>query len=127
LGITGAINFIVGYLPSARAGKIIHCTAGQRKHLQTDTWSTLGIIIGLALIIITGYTWLDGVVAIIFAFIILYTGYRIIRSSLAGIMDEIDKELLSRLVIVLNNNRHANINWIDLHNLRVIKYGGHFI
>jgi len=83
--------------------------------LQTDTWSTLGIIIGLALIIITGYTWLDGVVAIIFAFIILYTGYRIIRSSLAGIMDEIDKELLPDCHC-FKYNRHANINWIDLHN-----------
>ena len=125
VGSTGVINFIVGYF-AIRQGKKNNSLAllASGKHLQTDTWSTLGIIIGLALIIITGYTWLDGVVAIIFAFIILYTGYRIIRSSLAGIMDEIDKELLSKLVIVLNNNRHINTNWIDLHNLRVIKYGG---
>ena len=123
VGITAAINFFVGYFAMQR-GKRNNSLALQAsgKHLQTDTWSTLGIIIGLLLIIVTGRAWLDSVVAIVFAFIILYTGYKIIRSSLAGIMDEIDKELLSRLVVVLNHNR--KINWIDLHNLRVIKYGG---
>ncbi|MEP7277854.1 MAG: cation diffusion facilitator family transporter [Bacteroidota bacterium] len=123
VGITGIINFFVGYY-AIRKGKKNNSLALQAsgKHLQTDTWSTIGIIIGLLLIVLTGYTWLDSVVAIVFAFIILYTGYRIIRGSLAGIMDEIDTELLSKLVVVLNSNRRQN--WIDLHNLRVIKYGG---
>lgn len=120
---TAAINFLVGYF-SEKKGKKNNSLAlmASGKHLQTDTWSTIGIIIGLGLILFTGQKWLDGVVAIIFAFIIIYTGYKILRSSLAGIMDEIDKELLSELVLVLNNNRRQN--WIDLHNLRVIKYGG---
>lgn len=123
VGITAAINFVVGYF-AMRQGKKNNSLAleASGKHLQTDTWSTLGIIIGLLLIIFTKRTWLDSVVAIIFAGIILYTGYKIIRSSLAGIMDEIDMELLSRLVVLLNQNRQTN--WIDLHNLRVIKYGG---
>ncbi|MEO5682257.1 MAG: cation diffusion facilitator family transporter [Chitinophagaceae bacterium] len=123
VAITGAINFFVGYF-AIRKGRKNNSLALQAsgKHLQTDTWSTIGIIIGLLLIIFTGYTRLDSIVAIIFAFIILYTGYKIIRSSLAGIMDEIDSDLLSKLVTVLNNNRREN--WIDLHNLRVIKYGG---
>jgi divalent metal cation (Fe/Co/Zn/Cd) transporter len=36
-------------------------------------------------------------------------------------MDEADMELLNKMVVFLNENR--NINWIDLHNLRIIKYG----
>ncbi len=120
---TAAINFLVGYF-SEKKGKKNNSLAlmASGKHLQTDTWSTIGIIIGLGLILLTGQKWLDGVVAIIFSFVIIYTGYKILRSSLAGIMDEIDKELLSKLVLVLNSNRREN--WIDLHNLRVIKYGG---
>lgn len=120
---TAVINFLVGYF-SEKKGRKNNSLAliASGKHLQTDTWSTIGIIIGLGLILLTGQKWLDGVVAIIFSFIIIYTGYKILRSSLAGIMDEIDKELLSELVLVLNNNRREN--WIDLHNLRVIKYGG---
>ncbi len=52
---------------------------------------------------------------------IIFTSYRILRRSVAGIMDEADMELLERVVQVLNANRREN--WIDLHNLRVIKYG----
>ena len=52
---------------------------------------------------------------------ILYTGYKIVRSSVAGIMDEADEELIEKLVIVLNEHRKEN--WVDLHNLRIIKYG----
>lgn len=120
---TAAINFLVGYF-TEKKGKKNNSLAliASGKHLQTDTWSTIGIIVGLGLILLTGQKWLDGLVAIIFSFIIIYTGYKILRSSLAGIMDEIDKELLSKLVLVLNSNRRHN--WIDLHNLRVIKYGG---
>jgi cation diffusion facilitator family transporter len=81
----------------------------------------LGIIVGLALLYFTGYRWIDSVVAILFGTIIIATGYRILRKSVAGIMDEADIKLLTRMVEVLNANRREN--WIDLHNLRVIKYG----
>ncbi|MEP6674780.1 MAG: cation diffusion facilitator family transporter [Ferruginibacter sp.] len=91
------------------------------KHLQTDTWSTAGIIAGLILLLLTKINWIDSAVAIIFAVIIIFTGYRIIRSSVAGIMDEADIELLNKMVATLNANRQEN--WIDLHNLRIIKYG----
>ena len=53
--------------------------------------------------------------------VIIYNGYKIIRKSLAGIMDEADMDLLKDIVVLLNNNRKEN--WIDLHNLRVIKFG----
>lgn len=120
---TAVINFVVGAI-SIRNGKKNNSLAliSSGKHLQSDTWSTLGIIVGLALIRITKLTWIDSVTAIIFAFIIIYTGYQILRHSVAGIMDEADKELLLKVLAILNANRR--VNWIDLHNLRVIKYGG---
>jgi cation diffusion facilitator family transporter len=123
VAITAVINFVVGYF-SIRNGKKNNSLAliASGRHLQSDTYSTIGIITGLALILITGKIWLDGVVAIIFALVIIITGYRIIRSSVAGIMDEADNELLTKLVRILNQNRRGT--WVDLHNLRVIKYGG---
>lgn len=123
VAITALINYVIGYFTIKKGTKnnsLALIASG--RHLQSDTYSTLGIIAGLVLILLTGYKWLDSVIAIIFAFIIIYTGYRIVRSSLAGIMDEADRQLLSGLVALLNNNRRDN--WIDLHNLRVIKYGG---
>jgi cation diffusion facilitator family transporter len=119
---TALINFVVGYY-CLRTGQKNNSLAlvASGKHLQSDTWSTIGIIAGLILLYFTGYKWIDGVVAIVFGIIIIVTGYRIVRHSIAGIMDEADLKLLGRMVELLNANRL--VNWIDLHNLRVIKYG----
>ncbi len=122
IAITAFINFLVGFL-CIRQGKKNNSPAliASGKHLQSDTYSTVGVITGLVLIYITGYVWIDSVVAFIFAGIVIYTGYNILRISVAGIMDEADKKLLNRMITSLNTNRREN--WIDLHNLRVIKNG----
>ena len=122
VSITAAINYFMGSI-CVRAGRKSnsHALIASGKHLQTDTYSTLGIIVGLVLIYFTHQQWLDSAVAILFAGIIIITGYKIIRQSIAGIMDETDNELLIKLVATLNANRKEN--WIDLHNLRIIKFG----
>ena len=122
VGATAVINWILGFF-SLRQGRKNNSLAliASGGHLQTDTYSTVGIILGLILISVTGYIWIDSAVAIAFGFFIIYTGYKIIRRSLAGIMDEADMVLLTRMVDVLNANRRDA--WVDLHNLRVIKYG----
>ncbi|MBX2933751.1 MAG: cation transporter [Ferruginibacter sp.] len=122
IAITGIINYICGVI-CINTGKKNNSLAliASGKHLQTDTWSTIGIVAGLILIYLTKLLWLDSVIAILFAIIILYTGYKILRSSFAGIMDEADMKLLKQMVEMLNANRREN--WIDLHNLRIIKYG----
>lgn len=122
IGSTAFINWLLGYFTS-RQGRRNNSLAliASGKHLQTDSYSTVGIIIGLLLISVTGLGWIDPLVALVFGVIIIFTGYRIIRTSLAGIMDEADETLLGNMVKILNRNRFEN--WIDLHNLRVIKYG----
>lgn len=123
VALTAAINYITGAI-SIRRGKKNNSLAliASGKHLQSDTYSTLGIMAGLALIYFTKLAWLDSAVAILFAFIIMFTGYKILRQSIAGIMDEADLELLKNLVNLLKKERKDA--WVDLHNLRVIKYGG---
>lgn len=122
ISITAIINFITGWY-CIRTGKRNNSLAlvASGKHLQSDTISTVGIIVGLVLLFFTGLAWIDSVVAIIFGVIILYTGYTILRKSIAGIMDEADEQLLEKMVALLNEKRSDN--WVDLHNLRVIKYG----
>jgi len=122
VAVTAVINFVAGYICLQR-GKRNNSLAllASGKHLLSDSYSTIGIIGGLLLIFITNKTWIDSAVAIIFGGIIIYTGYKIVRSSIAGIMDEADADLLKKMVLVLNSNRREN--WIDLHNLRIIKYG----
>ncbi|MGN6601482.1 MAG: cation diffusion facilitator family transporter [Ginsengibacter sp.] len=119
---TAFINYLGGYyaVKKGKENKTLALVA-TGKHMQSDTFATTGIVIGLVLMFVTGYAWIDSAIALLFAFIIIFTGYKILRNSLAGIMDEADKELLSDVVHYLNENRREN--WIDLHNLRIIKYG----
>ena len=69
----------------------------------------------------TGIAWIESATAIIFALFIIVEGSKIIRQSIAGITDEADTDLLQQLIEVLNRDKRTA--WIDLHNLRAIKYG----
>ncbi|MEP7374814.1 MAG: cation diffusion facilitator family transporter [Chitinophagaceae bacterium] len=119
---TALANFIVGAI-CLKIGKKNNSMAltASGKHLQSDTWSTIGIISGLVLLYFTGYQWIDSALAIAVSIFIIYTAYTILRRSIAGIMDEADEKLITEMVEMLNNNRQEN--WVDMHNLRVIKYG----
>jgi len=122
IALTGLVNYIAGSV-CIKMGKKNNSLAliASGKHLHIDTYSTVAIIVGLGLMLLTKLYWLDKAIALLMGFFIIYNGYKIIRSSLAGIMDEADKELLNRFIGELNNKRQEN--WVDLHNLRVIKYG----
>jgi len=119
---TAVLNFIAGII-CLNIGKRNNSLALQAsgRHLVIDTWSTLTIIAALLIIMFTGFLWIDKVVACILGVVIIFNGYTIIRRSLAGIMDEADMKLLQRMVKLLNENRRPN--WVDIHNLRIIKYG----
>ena len=119
---TAVVNFIMGRI-AANIGKRNSSLAleASGKHLQSDTYSTIGIIAGLILLSFTGWKWVDSVVAIGFSLFIIYTGYTILRGSIAGIMDQADEAILKRMVDLINLHRREN--WVDMHNLRIIKYG----
>lgn len=121
-GATGVINYIVGAY-AVRIGKANRSLTVEAagRHLKTDAYSTFAIVLGLLVLLLTGWQWLDSAVAIAFALFIIVTGYKLVRRSLAGIMDEADEVMLAQVIEVLQNNRRDQ--WIDLHNLRVIQYG----
>lgn len=122
VAVTAVINYIIGAI-AVKKGKKNHSLAliSSGKHLQTDTYSTIGIIVGLVILYFTKISWIDSVTALLFAVFIIYTGYKILRESISGIMDETDVLLLKEVVEFLEKERREN--WIDLHNLRIIKYG----
>ncbi|MCB9082287.1 MAG: cation transporter, partial [Lewinellaceae bacterium] len=121
-GVTGVVNYGMGAMLISKGTRDHSLTqVASGKHLQSDAWSSAGLVLGLGLVYWTKINLLDSVLAIIFAFIIIYTGYKLVRQSVAGIMDEADSELLRELIPFLHQNRSPN--WIDIHNLRVIKYG----
>jgi divalent metal cation (Fe/Co/Zn/Cd) transporter len=75
-----------------RENSVVLISSG--KHLQSDTWTTLGVVISLVLVYFTKIYWIDAAVALVFGSYIIIVGYKIVRKSLSGIMDETDPDLL---------------------------------
>ncbi|MCX6212500.1 MAG: cation diffusion facilitator family transporter [Bacteroidetes bacterium] len=120
--LTAVLNMVAGLFAKAKGKKnksLALSSSGQ--HLLIDSYTTYAVTIGIGLVLYTGYKIIDTIIAILMGLWIIYNGYKIIRESLAGIMDEADMALLDEVIHELNKSR--NTHWIDLHNLRVIKYG----
>ncbi len=119
---TAFLNLFAGWM-AKRMGKknksLALISSGQ--HLILDSFTTFAVTIGIGIVLLTNLTGIDAGLAVLMSFWIIYNGYQIIRASLAGIMDEADLALLEEVIAELNKQR--NVNWVDLHNLRVIKYG----
>lgn len=56
-------------------------------HLFTDVWTSVGVIVGVGLMVLTKWLWLDPVVALLVAANIMWTGVGIVRRSVGGLMD----------------------------------------
>src|SRR5690606_20022753 len=115
---TGIVNFVLGTYMVRQSRQLNSLTLmADGKHLQTDAYSTLGLMVGLLLMHVTGLQIIDVLLAIGLGLYILFSGYKLLRKSIGGLMDESDTELLDRVVSVLQRNRQDA--WIDVHNLRV--------
>jgi cation diffusion facilitator family transporter len=82
------INFVVARIlirVGTRTNSIILEAAGQ--HLMTDVWTSFGVLVGLGLVYLTGWLWLDPVLAILVAANIVWTGWDLLRRSFNGLMD----------------------------------------
>ena len=120
--LAALVNYFMGtYL--IKNGKKNHSMlmVANGKHLLSDTYSSIGLIIGLAVIYFTKLIWLDNAITIAFGLLIFYTGYKLLKESVNNLLDEADYEKLNHLADVLN--KHRRPAWIDIHNLRVLKYG----
>jgi cation diffusion facilitator family transporter len=120
--VTAFLNLFAGLIAKRMGTKnksLALISSGQ--HLILDSFTTFAVSFGIGIVLLTNITGIDAILAILMSFWIIYNGYKIIRASLAGIMDEADLALLEEVVSELNKNR--NVQWVDLHNLRVIKYG----
>ena len=91
------------------------------KHVLTDSITSFGVIVGLVLVLLTDWLILDPIVAILVAFNIVVTGFKLVRQSVGGLMDEADLDFISRATQELNDRRRPE--WIDVHRLRCWKSG----
>ncbi len=121
--ILGAvINWVLGHYIE-KEGEVYQSPTliADGKHLKLDAQSGIILILAVGLVLLTGYAWLDGVASITFASFMAWSGVKIIRKSIGGLMDETDEETLAKVVTILKNNQITE--WIDIHNLRIQHYG----
>ncbi len=122
VAMTGLVNLLVGtYL--IKTGKTHRSLTLQAdgKHLLTDAVSSGGLVLGILIVQFTQYFWLDSVISILLGGYIIMNGYKLTRRSVAGLMDEIDVNILNEVVQVMQ--QHRQDCWIDVHNLRAQQYG----
>ncbi len=77
------------------------------RHLLTDVWTSAGVVMGLTMVYVTGWLWLDALVAMAVALNILKEGVQLIWRSSQGLMDEaVEPEVLAQIHEVLNGFAH---------------------
>ena len=122
IGITGIINGALGYYMINKGKTLPSITIeADGHHLITDMVTSGCLVIGLLLIHFTGLIILDDVLSILVGGYIIFTGYKLVRRSVGGLMDETDFIVVSDVVKILNDQRKEE--WIDVHNFRAQKYG----
>ena len=90
-------------------------------HLLTDVWTSAGVILGVGLVWLTGWLWLDPVIALLVALNIVWTGWQLLQRSAAGLMDvSIPPEEIKAIEDVLERYRQQGL---DFHALRTRQAG----
>lgn len=83
-----AVNLVVALL-LLRAGRVHNSITleANARHLLTDVWTSAGVVVGIGLVVATGWQWLDPFVALLVAANIVWTGTNIVHRSVSGLMD----------------------------------------
>ena len=90
-------------------------------HLLTDVWTSVGVIVGVGLVWVTGWLWLDAVIAFLVAINIVWTGWQLLQRSAAGLMDvSIPEEEVKAIENVLDGYRKQGL---EFHALRTRQAG----
>ena len=90
-------------------------------HLMTDVWTSVGVIAGVGSVALTGWLWLDPVLALLVAANIVWTGWKLLYRSTQGLMDvALPSEDNDRVLAILDRYREQGI---DFHALRTREPG----
>jgi cation diffusion facilitator family transporter len=114
--VSSALNGFLAWvmLAAAKQHRSIALEA-DAKHLITDVWTSVGVVIGIAGVALTGWLWLDALVAIGVAINIMWEGYRLIWRSSQGLMDEaVEPEVLAEIQKSLDGFAHHTIRFDHL-------------
>ncbi|MCB0386118.1 MAG: cation transporter, partial [Bdellovibrionales bacterium] len=93
------------------------------KHLMSDFWTSVAVVGGLLLVWLTGIYWLDSATAIVIGGLLSREGYKLVRSSVGGLLDQEDIEVLQELEAIFSPLATEGI--IQIHHVKVIRSGAY--
>ncbi len=118
----GFVNLALGYfLITVGKRKNSKALDASGRHVISDFWTSLGVVVGLFLVKWTGLVWLDSVAAIIVSLFLAKTGVALVRESMAGLLDEESEDALQGVVEVISQNLSTSV--IQVHHLKMIRSG----
>jgi cation diffusion facilitator family transporter len=120
--VASIVNFLVARI-LLKVGREEHSIVleADAHHLMTDVWTSGGVLVGVALVWVTGWLWLDPVIAILVALNIVWTGWQLMHRSAEGLMDiSLPPERIADIEAVLNSYREQGL---DFHALRTRQAG----
>ncbi|MDV7142286.1 cation diffusion facilitator family transporter [Tropicimonas sp. TH_r6] len=91
------------------------------RHLMTDVWTSAGVLVGLVLVLLTGWALLDPLIALLVAVNILYEGWKVIFSSAGDLMDSAAHD--SDHQVIENAVRSSCHGALQVHDLRTRRAG----
>lgn len=118
----GALNGVLGFI-LIRSGRKYKSKAleADGHHVMTDFYTTVGIGAGLFVVQMTGWNWLDPLMAIGVGLLLARTGFKLVRESSAALLDEEDPKVISKLVQLMNRIRPKDV--VAIHELRTMRSG----
>jgi len=118
----GLANAALGFY-LLRVGRTHHSATliADGTHVMADFWTSVATAVGLGLVLLTGFTWLDPVVAGMVGLNLIWTGLSLVHHAAGGLLDEEDVPLLERVVKAINANLAAGA--IRVHFLRAVRSG----
>lgn len=114
--VSSALNGLLAWVmfASAKVHRSIALEADAR-HLVTDVWTSVGVVVGIGAVALTGWLWLDALVAIAVALNILWQGVQLMWRSSQGLMDEaLEPEVLAEIHKTLAIFAHPTIRFDHL-------------
>ena len=111
--VAAVVNLGVALL-LLRVGKKHHSITleANAHHLLTDVWTSVGVLLGVTVVALTGWLWMDPVVALLVAANIVWTGSRIVWRSISGLMDlALPAEDLAAIRHVLDTYQNGGIQF----------------
>jgi len=120
--VGGALNGVLG-LVILNGGRKLHSKAleADGHHIITDFWTSVGIVMGVLLVKMTGYVYLDPIMAIVVAALLARTGFKIMRPAFDALLDAEDQDLLAKILDKINTGPVNEV--ITVHKLRAMRAG----